>query len=99
MVLCMELERHLGLMVKVHDMVYLKEIKGEKVPNEAKVYSIYEQHTDIIVKGSREVLFGHKIDFCSRCTWKGWEHFASKVLWSAIAYNIRVMTAQVVKLV
>jgi IS5 family transposase len=42
-------------MVQEHDMVYLKEIKRKKVPNEAKVYSIYEQHTDIIVKGSREV--------------------------------------------
>ena len=26
------------------------------------------------------------------CSWKGWEHFKAKVLWSAIAYNIRVMT-------
>jgi IS5 family transposase len=34
-----------------------------------------------------------------RCTWKGWEHFEAKVLWSVIAYNIRVMTAHVVMLV
>ena len=27
------------------------------------------------------------------CNWKGWEHFVTKVLWSVIAYNIRVMTA------
>ena len=33
-----------------------------------------------------------------RCTWKGWEHFETKVLWSVIAYNIRVMTGHVVKL-
>lgn len=198
-----ELEKHLEVMNLVYDMVYLKEIKGEKVPNEKKIYSIYEQHTDIIVKGSREVQFGHKIDLCSgksnlvlncqvlrgnpsdkelfapavddiidnygqvprdcttdggyasllnqahaqekgitnivfnkvvgslqniassknletrlkkwrsgieavisnikrgfnlaRCTWKGWEHFVAKVLWSVIAYNIRVMTALVVK--
>lgn len=32
----------------------------------------------------------------ARCTWKGWEHFVAKVLWSIIAYNIRVMTALVV---
>lgn len=198
-----ELEKHLEVMNLVYDMVYLKEIKGEKVPNEKKIYSIYEQHTDIIVKGSREVQFGHKVDLCSgksnlvlncqvlrgnpsdkelfvpavdniidnygqvprdcatdgayaslsnqahaqeqgitnivfnkvvgslqniassknletrlkkwrsgieavisnikrgfnlaRCTWKGWEHFVAKVLWSVIAYNIRVMTALVVK--
>lgn len=203
MVLAMELEKHLELMALVHDMVYLREIKGQKVANEAKIYSIYERHTDIIVKGSREIQFGHKVDLCSgksnmvlhcqilrgnpndstlfvpavnaiienygkaprdyatdggyaslanqghakgkgiinivfnkivgslrniatsknmetrlkkwrsgmeavisnikrgfnlrRCTWKGWEHFEAKVLWSIIAYNIRVMTAHVVK--
>lgn len=197
-----QLEKHLDVMELVYDMVYLKEIKGEKVPNESKIYSIYEQHTDIIVKGGREVKFGHKVDLCSgksnlvlncqvlrgnpsdkelfapaidaivdnyckvprdcsndggyaslanqnhaiekgitnvvfnkvvgslqniansknietrlkkwrsgmeavisnikrgynlaRCAWKGWEHFVAKVLWSIIAYNIRVMTALVV---
>lgn len=34
-----------------------------------------------------------------RCTWKGWKHFEAKVLWSVIAYNIRVMTAHMVRLV
>lgn len=202
MVLIEQLEKHLEVMNLVYDMVYLKEVKGEKVPNESKIYSIYEQHTDIIVKGGREVKFGHKVDLCSgksnlvlhcqvlrgnpsdkelftpavdaiidnygkvprdcatdggyaslanqnhakekgisnivfnkvvgslqnitssknietrlkkwrsgieavisnikrgynlaRCTWKGWEHFVAKVLWSIIAYNIRVMTALVV---
>jgi transposase, IS5 family len=199
------LEQHVQVMQLVHNMVYTKEIKGEKVPNEEKIFSIYEQHTAIIVKGSREVQFGHKIDLASgksklvlhcdvlrgnpsdtklfapaldsiiedygkvprdyatdggyaslanqqhaikegvvnivfnkivgslknmassqnmetrlkkwrsgaeaiisnikrgfnlaRCTWKGWEHFVTKVLWSIIAYNIRVMTAHVVSLV
>src|SRR5450759_2013014 len=46
-------------------MVYLKEIKGQKVADKAKIYSIYERHTDIIVKGSREIQFGHKVDLCS----------------------------------
>jgi len=32
-----------------------------------------------------------------RCNWKGWEHFKAKVMWSIIAYNIRVMTGAVVK--
>jgi len=30
-----------------------------------------------------------------RCSWKGEVHFRAKVLWSAIAYNIRVMTGAV----
>jgi len=30
-----------------------------------------------------------------RVSWKGFEHFKSKVLWSVIAYNIRVMTGHI----
>ena len=192
------LQEFLPIMKQVYDFTYRKEIKGEKVPNEEKLYSIYEQHTDIIVKGSRDVCFGHKVslargksnlvldcdilrgnpsdptffqptikriqtnyektpkssvtdgayactgnvEFAKKegivnivfnkvvgslksiassknmetrlkkwrsgieavisnikrgfnmfvCNWKGWEHFQAKVLWSVIAYNIRVMT-------
>ena len=205
MALILQLERHIEVMQLVYDMVYRKEIKGEKVPNEEKIYSIHEKHTDIVVKGGREIKFGHKVDFSSgksnlilhcqvlrgnpsdsklfgpaidsivenygivprdcttdggyaslsnqshakekgitnivfnkivgslnniassknmetrlkkwrsgmeavisnikrgynlsRCTWKGWQHFVAKVLWSVIAYNIRVMTAHVVRLI
>jgi len=205
MIWASQLEEHIEVMQLVYDMAYLKEIKGEKVPNEEKIYSIYEQHTDIIVKGARDIKFGHKVDFSSgksnlvlncrvlrgnpsdsklfvpaidtiigdygkvprdcsndggyaslanqsyakekgivnivfnkivgslaniatsknmetrlkkwrsgmeavisnikrgfnlrRCTWKGPEHFDTKVLWSVIAYNIRVMTGHIVKLV
>ncbi len=189
-------------MKQVYDMTYRKEIKGESVPNDDKLFSIYEKHTDIIVKGSRDVQFGHKVslaggksnlvldcdimrgnpadttfyqptieriqanyeitpkssvtdgayactgnvEFAKKtgivnivfnkvvgslksiassknmetrlkkwrsgieanisnikrgfnifvCNWKGWEHFQAKVLWSVIAYNIRVMTGFVV---
>jgi len=30
-----------------------------------------------------------------RVNWKGFEHFKSKVLWSVIAYNLRVMTGHI----
>lgn len=179
-------------------MTFTKEILGEAVPNDQKLFSIYELHTDIIVKGSREVKFGHKVNLATgksnlildcvtvkgnpkdtdlyqptldrilsnyksvprdmvtdggyaskanleyaqemgianvlfnkivgslknavsslhmetrltkwrsgmeavisnlkrgfglrRCEWKGWEHFQAKVLWSSIAYNLRVLT-------
>jgi IS5 family transposase len=33
----------------------------------------------------------------TRCNWKGLEHFKSKVMWSVIAYNIRVMTSALLK--
>jgi len=36
-------------------------LKGEKVPSEDKIVSIFEPHTDIIVKDRRETYFGHKI--------------------------------------
>ena len=193
-----ELSKLLVLMEQVYDITWRKEIKGEKVPNDDKIFSIYEQHTDIIVKGQREALFGHKINLAAgksnlvldcqvlrgnpsdkslfnptidnviqnydiiprdsttdggyasldnqksareagianivfnkvvgsmqnivsssnmetrlkkwrsameaiisnikrgfnifTCNWKGWIHFQSKVLWSILAYNFRVMT-------
>ena len=199
------MEQHLKVMRKVYDMTYRKEIKGEVIPNDQKLFSIYEQHTNIIVKGSREVQFGHKINLSSGksnlilgcevllgnppdkelyqssvnkiitnydtiprdiatdggyaskanldyakekgivnivfnkvvgsmqnivsssnmenrlkkwrsgieanisnlkrgfdigiCNWKGFDHFCSKVLWSVIAYNIRVMTSAVLQLI
>lgn len=36
-------------------------INGENVPAKEKLVSIFEPHSDIIVKGQRETLFGHKI--------------------------------------
>jgi IS5 family transposase len=33
-----------------------------------------------------------------RCNWKGWKHFGQKVFWSVIAYNIRVMTAAMLRI-
>lgn len=34
---------------------------GEKVPSSEKLVSIFEDHTDIIVKGRRDTLYGHKV--------------------------------------
>jgi IS5 family transposase len=47
---------------KVYDISRRHEILGESVPNKEKIFSIYEDHTDIIVKGKREVEFGHKVN-------------------------------------
>lgn len=46
-------------------MAYRHEILGESVPNEDKLFSIFEDHTDIIVKGRREAIFGHKINLAT----------------------------------
>jgi IS5 family transposase len=53
------------LMIKVYSMTYDHEIEGKNVPNEDKLFSIYELHTDIIVKGQREVEFGHKVSLAT----------------------------------
>lgn len=50
---------------KVYDISWRHEILGEAVPNKEKIFSIYEDHTDIIVKGKREVEFGHKINLAT----------------------------------
>ncbi len=36
-------------------------LRGEKVPADEKVLSLFEEHTDIIKKKSRETVFGHKL--------------------------------------
>jgi IS5 family transposase len=55
------LEELQAIMEKVYSMAERHEIPKEKVPVEEKIFSIYERHTDIIVKGKREVKFGHKV--------------------------------------
>lgn len=36
-------------------------LSGESVPSEQKIVSIFEEHTDIIVKDRRDTLYGHKV--------------------------------------
>jgi len=197
-----EIESFISMCRKVYSQTERFQIHGENVPDSEKIFSIYESHTDIIVKGAREVEFGHKVDLTGgksnlildcdilkgnvsdsklykpaierieknygktpvstsndggyaskansefaqetgiknivfnkvvgslkniassknmatrlkkwrsgieavisnlkrgfslrRVNWKGFEHFKSKVLWSVIAYNIRVMTRLVI---
>lgn len=61
-ILISEIESFIPMCRKVYSQTERFQIYGEKVPNSEKVFSIYEPHTDIIVKGAREVKFGHKID-------------------------------------
>lgn len=50
---------------KMYKNAYRFQIEGKKVENSDKIFSIYEEHTDIIVKGLREWLFGHKVNISS----------------------------------
>ena len=52
-------------MQQVTDIAHRREILDEQVPVEDKIFSIFEDHTDCIKKGGREVIFGHKINFSS----------------------------------
>lgn len=56
-----ELERLVGLLERVADQARRRVIEGEKVPAGEKVVSIFECHTDIIEKGNRETVYGHKL--------------------------------------
>jgi len=60
-----ELKGLVPKMEKVYDISYRHEVLGESVPNREKIFSIYEGHTDIIVKGAREVAFGHKVNLAT----------------------------------
>lgn len=57
-----ELKALLPKAEKVYGITLRHEIRGESVPNKEKIFSIFEDHTDIIVKGKREVEFGHKVN-------------------------------------
>ena len=60
-----QMDSLLKLMYQVHEMAHELQIVGNQVPNEKKLFSIYELHTDIIVKGQREVEFGHKVSLAT----------------------------------
>ena len=56
-----QLETYISLAEQVISQTERRVLHGEKVPAEEKVFSIFEPHTDIIIKDRRETLFGHKI--------------------------------------
>jgi IS5 family transposase len=61
LVLARNIERAIGILRKVIDQTVRRVIKDEKVPASEKVVSFFEEHTDIIVKGRRDIQYGHKI--------------------------------------
>jgi IS5 family transposase len=53
------------LVLQVITQTERRVFKGEKVPASDKCVSLFEPHTDIIVKGRREVQYGHKLNLVS----------------------------------
>jgi IS5 family transposase len=55
------LQHYLALGKKVVDQTQRRVFNDEAVPAAEKIVSIFEPHTDVIVKGGRETLYGHKV--------------------------------------
>jgi len=56
-----ELRHFLDLFERVIDQTERRVLRGEKVPATEKVLSLFEPHTDVIIKEKREVNYGHKV--------------------------------------
>lgn len=59
--LAAELRHYTALTEKVINQTERRVIHGEKLTAEEKIVSIFEPHTDIIIKDRREVQYGHKL--------------------------------------
>ena len=58
-----EIEHFCGLGSRVIDQARRRVLDGEQVPNDQKIYSIFEPHTDLIKRGKvrTPIEFGHKV--------------------------------------
>lgn len=53
------------LIKQVIDQAQRRVLQGESVPASEKIFSLFETHTDIIIKGNREIQYGHKLNLSS----------------------------------
>lgn len=60
-----EVEHYRALLLKVIDQTQRRVLHNEHVPASEKIVSLFEPHTDIIVKSLREVQYGHKINLAT----------------------------------
>ncbi len=58
-----EIERVLSLVKNVIDQSYRSIINGEKVPATERIFSIFEEHTELLKRGkvNKPVEFGHMV--------------------------------------
>jgi IS5 family transposase len=59
--LAADIRHFVGLAERVVDQTRRRVLDGETVPAPEKIVSIFEPHTDIIIKDRRDVLYGHKL--------------------------------------
>ena len=60
-----QVKHYRGLIEGVIDQTQRRVMNGEQVPAAQKIFSLFEEHTDIIVKGSRDIQYGHKLNLTS----------------------------------
>jgi transposase, IS5 family len=56
-----QIEHYAMLTARVISQTRRRVIHSEKVPTREKIVSIFEPHTDIIIKDRRDTIFGHKV--------------------------------------
>jgi len=58
-----QLHHYLPLVEQIIDQAHKRVLLGEKVPPDEKLYSLFEEHTELIVRGKagKPIEFGHKI--------------------------------------
>jgi IS5 family transposase len=58
-----KIDHYCQLGARVIDQSWRRVLQGEQVPNDEKIYSIFETHTDLIKRGKvqKPIEFGHKI--------------------------------------
>ena len=56
-----DLKQYVRLATQLVDQAHRRVMMGENVPVSDKIVSIFETHTDIIVKDRRDTYFGHKV--------------------------------------
>ncbi len=60
-----QVQHYLPLIVRIIDQSERRVLKGETVPAQEKLVSLFETHADIIVKGGRAPCYGHKLNLTS----------------------------------
>src|SRR3954447_7677822 len=57
-----QVSHYLPLIARVLDQSERRVLHGQAVPASEKLVSLFEPHADIIVKGARDVQYGHKVN-------------------------------------
>ena len=60
-----QVEHYKPLIKQVIEQAQRRVLQGEKVPVSEKIFSIFETHSDMIIKGSRDIQYGHKLNLSS----------------------------------